>query len=80
MYQNGIPTAEESPTVALWPTAAMAIGMGRTSVYQHAESGDLPFDVLRCGGKLRVATAQLRRLLALDDPEIQAMPSDAGAS
>jgi len=68
MSQNEIPTPEESPTVALWPTAGRAFGCGRTATYEHAERGDLPFPVLKCGGKFRVPTASLRRLLELDGP------------
>jgi hypothetical protein len=61
-----LPRPEDQPTVDLWPTAATALGLGRSAVYNAAARGDLPVTVLHCGRKLRVATAELRRVLALD--------------
>jgi hypothetical protein len=68
MTMNEIPKAEESPTVPLWPIAGPAIGLGRTATFGAHHRGALPFPVIKAGGKLRVPTAALRRLLELDGP------------
>jgi hypothetical protein len=68
MPRNQIPHAEESPTVPLWPVAGEAIGLHRTATFAANQRGDLPFPVLKCGGKFRVPTAALRRVLQLDGP------------
>jgi hypothetical protein len=63
-----LPLPEESPTVSLWPEAGRAIGLGRSATFAGNQRGDLPFPVLKCGGKFRVPTAALRRVLQLDGP------------
>ena len=61
-----LPDPEEEPTVAVWPDAGQAMGLGRGAAYAAAARGDLP--VVKIGGrKLRVSTAALRRMLNLDD-------------
>lgn len=60
-----LPAAEEQPTVALWPTAGRALGLSRSSTYAAAQRGEVP-GLLRVGGRYLVATAALRRALALD--------------
>ncbi len=50
-------------TVDLWPTAALALGIGRTKAYQLVRAGEWPTKVLRLGSRYRVVTADLRRLL-----------------
>lgn len=78
MSQIVIPTPEESPTVSL-PFACQTVGLGRTAGYDHAEDGTLPFPVLRCGGKYRVPTAALRRVLELDGAVAPVGPVDGAA-
>ena len=60
-----LPTAEEKPTVDLYPTAGTALGYGRSATYSAAARGEIP-GLIRIGGKYRVATAELRRFLGLD--------------
>lgn len=61
-----VPTAEEQPTVSLWPEAGQALGISKTSAYEWARRGDIP--VIRLGRRVLVPTAALRRLLQLDEP------------
>jgi hypothetical protein len=62
-----IPRPEQEPTVSLWPVAGQAIGLQRSATFHARKAGRLPFPVLECGGKLRVPTAALRRVLRLDE-------------
>lgn len=65
-----IPTVAEAHTVALWPTAAEAVGASKATAYDVlAKSGWLcdGVPIIRVGGKWRVPTASLRRALGLDD-------------
>jgi len=50
----------------LWPTAAKAIGIGRSQVYELASRDELPFPVIHLGNSLRVARADLLRSLGMD--------------
>lgn len=62
-------TAEEVaalPVTVDLVTAASAIGMGRTTAYEAAKRGDLPFPVLRLGNRYRVASAHIRSLLGIE--------------
>lgn len=52
-------------TVELWPTAARALGIGRSKAYELARTGEWPTPVLRLGTRYRVPTAPLRELLGL---------------
>jgi predicted DNA-binding transcriptional regulator AlpA len=61
-----LPRPEDQPTVALWPDAADAVGVGRASAYRAALDGTFPAQVIRCGRSIRVSTADLRRVLGLD--------------
>jgi excisionase family DNA binding protein len=60
-----LPDPETEPTVDLWPTAGQALGIGRNTAYEAARRGEIP--TVRCGRRLRVPTAALRRLLGLID-------------
>jgi excisionase family DNA binding protein len=60
-----IPTPEEQPTMTV-EQAGEFLDLGRSSAYEAARRGELP--VLRFGRTLRVATAELRRLLGIDLP------------
>ncbi|MEU6234174.1 hypothetical protein [Kitasatospora sp. NPDC047058] len=48
-------------------TANRAIGLGRSKGYELASLGDYPCRVLRLGKKYRVITADLLRLLGIED-------------
>ena len=68
MSSQEIPNPEDQPTMSLYPETARAMNMGRSAIYDACHRGDLPFPVLKCGGKFRVPTAALRRVLELDGP------------
>ena len=52
-------------SVALWPTAGKALGLGRNATYAAARRGDIQIN--RFGSKMTAPTAPLRRRLGLDD-------------
>lgn len=56
-------------SVPLWPTAARAFGLGRTTAYDLAKRGALPFPVLRLGNSYRVTRADLLRSLGVDQTD-----------
>ncbi len=56
------------PTIDL-PTAAKALGIGRTTAYQLARHGQFPCRVIRIGSLYRVSTTDLIRLLTDPDPD-----------
>jgi excisionase family DNA binding protein len=64
---SALPSAEETPTVDVWPTAARAMGISRSAAYEAVRRGDLP--TIRVGRRILVPTAALRRLLELDPVE-----------
>jgi len=53
------------PSVVDLPTAAEALGIGRSKAYELAQSGEFPCRVIRIGRNYRVPTADLRRILGL---------------
>ncbi|MGX1514069.1 DNA-binding protein [Streptomyces collinus] len=60
------------PTVDL-VTGGRAFGLGRTTSYRLARSGQFPCKVVKAGGGYRVVTADLRRVLELgEQPEERA--------
>ena len=61
---SSIPKAEDRPTIEV-PEAGRVFGLGRSASYAAAARGEIP--TLRIGRRLVVPTAQLRRLLGLDD-------------
>jgi excisionase family DNA binding protein len=58
-----IPTPEQQPTMSV-EEAAQALGIGRSACYECVRRGEVPS--IRLGRRLRVPTAALRLLLALD--------------
>lgn len=52
--------------VPLWPTAARAIGIGRTVAYEMVKAGTWPTRVLRLGSLYRVPSAELLALLGVE--------------
>jgi hypothetical protein len=59
-------------------TAARALGIGRTTAYTLARTGEFPCPVLRVGGSYRVPTVGVLRLLGLDGPFAARRERDAG--
>ena len=55
---------EERPTVSI-EEAGIVLGISRWGAYQAAKTGELR--TVRFGRRVRVPTAALRRMLALDD-------------
>ncbi|WP_219413926.1 helix-turn-helix domain-containing protein [Pseudonocardia nigra] len=53
--------------VPLWPTAARALGLGRTTAYKMVQAGEWPTRLLRLGNAYRVPTAELLALLGVDE-------------
>lgn len=58
-------------------TAARALGIGRTTAYQLARTGELGVPVLRLGVRYRVPTAALLQVLGIDPIEQPARNSSA---
>jgi hypothetical protein len=53
-------------------TAGRAFGIGRTTAYQLARTGNFPCRVVRAGRAFRVVTSDLRRVLGVEQPAEQA--------
>lgn len=69
------------PTVSLWPDAAGALGLSRTTTYDLVRRGEFPVRTLRLGRLLRVPTAELLAVLGIPlDPTHEEAPSAATAS
>jgi hypothetical protein len=69
-----IPDPQTTPTVPFWPVAGRALSLGKSTgleLARRAANGErdvLPVRVFRVGRRYLVATAELRRVLALDNP------------
>ncbi len=50
------------------PTAARALGLGRTKAYELAKRDQFPCRILRIGSTYRIPTAALLRYLDVDPP------------
>lgn len=60
-----LPRADERPTLSVPDAGRLFLGLGRAASYAAARRGELP--VLRFGARrLRVSTAEIRRLVGLD--------------
>jgi hypothetical protein len=53
------------PATTDLPTAARALGLGRTKAYELAKTDRFPCRILRIGGTYRIPTADLLRYLGL---------------
>ena len=58
--------ADAGPTVSV-PLAGRCLGVHRSTSYGLAQRGELPVPVLKVGKRLRVPTAELRRVLGLGE-------------
>jgi hypothetical protein len=56
------------PVVVDVPTAARALGLGRSTAYELARRDEFPCPVLRVGTSYRVPTAGLMRVLGVEPP------------
>lgn len=65
------------PAVVGIETAARAFGLGRTTAYALAKSGDFPCQVIRAGRAYRAVTADLIRVLRIAPENSEAV---AGAT
>jgi len=65
-----VPDPSMQPTLTVWPEVAQLPNLSRSTVYDAVARGEIP--VIKIGRCLRVPTAALRRLLALDsrEPEV----------
>ncbi len=70
MAKERLPTIEEAveelrrkPLVDLWPTLAVAYGVGRATIYAMAQRGEI--DVLRAGRLKKAISASERRKLGI---------------
>jgi hypothetical protein len=56
-------------------TAGRALGIGRANAYALAKRDEFPVPVLRIGCRYRVVTAELHRVLGLDQETVGAVPA-----
>jgi predicted DNA-binding transcriptional regulator AlpA len=57
----------ELPATVNVTTAGRALGIGRDKAYALVRQGEFPVRTLPLGSTVRVPTAELRRLLGVDD-------------
>jgi excisionase family DNA binding protein len=71
--KDGLTRAEllALPVTVDVPTAARALGLGRSTGYELARRGEFPCRVLRVGSSYRVPTADLIRVLGVEPPTPQ---------
>lgn len=79
-----IPDPAEQPTLDV-EVAGRFVGLGKTKSYEEANrfirtKGAEGLPAIRFGRTLRVPTAQLRRLVGLDEPLRDEAPPASGAS
>lgn len=76
-HRNGLTRAEllALPVTVDIPTAARALGLGRSTAYELARRGEFPCRILRIGSSYRVPTADLLRVLGIEPPTLREVPS-----
>jgi hypothetical protein len=67
------------PVVVDLPTAASALGIGRTVAYELARTGRFPTPVIRVGNQIKVPTAHLLVLLGLSTDPPASLPGQPAA-
>jgi predicted DNA-binding transcriptional regulator AlpA len=70
---------EWPPVVPLWPHAASALGLCRSSIYELARRDQLPVRTLRLGRLLKVPTAELLAVLGVPHDEAPSAATASGA-
>ena len=76
--RDGLTRAEllALPVTVDVPTAARALGLGRSTAYELARRDQFPCRVLRVGRSYRVPTADLMRVLGVDPPTPEEAPAE----
>ncbi len=76
--RNGLTRAEmlALPVTVDVPTAARALGLGRSTAYELARRGEFPCRVLRVGRSYRVPTAGLMQVLGIEPPTREEAPGE----
>jgi excisionase family DNA binding protein len=78
VMRKGVAVDEEAlrrlPVVVDLVTAAVVLGIGRTTAYEMVRTGRWPTKVLRLGTRIRVPTAALRELLDVSTGEPEVAP------
>jgi len=64
------------PVTVNLPTAARALGLGRSTAYGLARRGEFPCRVLRVGSSYRIPTADLMRVLGVEPPTPEEAPEE----
>ena len=74
--RDGLTRAEllALPVTVDVPTAARALGLGRSTAYELARRDEFPCRVLRIGSSYRVPTADLMRVLGIEPPTPEEAP------
>ncbi len=62
--EEAISQVRSKPTVDLWPTVGLVLGLSRCSVYEAAIRGEI--DVLEFGRRKKALTAPLRKKLGFE--------------
>jgi len=68
--KDGLTRAEllALPVTVDVPTAARALGLGRSTAYELARRDEFPCRVLHVGSSYRIPTADLMRVLCIEPP------------
>lgn len=76
--KDGLTRAEllALPVTVDVPTAARALGLGRSTAYELARRDEFPCRVLRVGSSYRVSTADLMRILGIEPPTPEEAPGE----
>ena len=70
--------AFDLPVVVDLRTAARAFGICTSTAYQLARTGTFPCPVLRIRGRYRISTAELMRVLGIEELPVYALNNDTG--
>jgi hypothetical protein len=63
--EGRLPYPEDEPLLAVWPTIARALGIGRSTAFRMIEDGTFPIDTLTYGARYYGRTADVRSYLRL---------------
>lgn len=62
-----VPTADERPTLGV-KEAAPSLGVSPATLFRAIAENRSPVAFIRCGSRVSIVTADLRRVLQLDPP------------
>jgi hypothetical protein len=57
------------PVVPVYPHTAALLGIGKSSAYEAAKSGEI--DTIRIGGRIKVVSSSLRKRLGIEIESVQ---------